>query len=139
MQQTQRETLAADVQAGVDHLRGLGVERVLTLGFCFGGSASWVQSADTPGLAGCIGFYGGPQRVPAEAEAAMTAPLLMLAAGADAHIPVPDVQALADRVPVDARLVVFDGAPHSFFDRTAPEHADACVRAWGEIRTFVDS
>ena len=135
--QVQQATLALDVQAGVEHLRSVGVERVFTLGFCFGGSASWVQSADTPRLAGCVGFYGGPQRVPADAEPRMQAPLLMLAAGADAHIPVADVQALAERVPVDARVVVFDGAPHSFFDRTAPEHADECARAWREIRAFV--
>jgi carboxymethylenebutenolidase len=134
--QTRPETIAADVQAGVEHLRALGAQQVFTLGFCFGGSFSWRQSGDTPGLAGCVGFYGRPERV-GERLDHMTAPLLMLQAGADPHIPVPDAEQLAERVPVPARLHVFDGLPHSFFDRTAPQHAAACDQAWLLIRDFV--
>jgi carboxymethylenebutenolidase len=125
--------IAADVQAAVAHL---GVERVFTVGFCFGGSSSWRQSLDTPGLAGCVGFYGRPERVGTEL-AGMTAPLLMLHAGADPGIPTEDVEQLAAAVPVEAELHVFDGLPHSFFDRTAPEHAEACDRAWELIGDFV--
>jgi carboxymethylenebutenolidase len=129
-------TIALDVQAGVAHLRSLGVEQVFTIGFCFGGAYSWRQSADTPGLAGCIGFYGKPERVEGAVEQ-MRAPLLLLHAGADPNIPVDDVRQLADSAPVEADLVVFDGMPHSFFDRTAAEHADACIEAWGHITRFV--
>ena len=128
--------IAADVQAAAAHLRELGAERVLTLGFCFGGSASWRQSADTPGLAGCVGFYGRPERVGSELGG-MTAPLLMLQAGADPGIPTEDVERLAAAVPVEAELHVFPGMPHSFFDRTAPEHAEACDRAWDLVEAFV--
>ncbi len=128
--------IAADTAAGVAHLRARGVERVFTLGFCFGGSYSWRQSADTPGLAGCIGFYGRSS-IPLPVVDQMTAPLLMLVAGGDAHIPVEDPKQLAEVVPVPADLVVFDGMPHSFFDRTAPEHAGECEKAWGHICGFV--
>jgi carboxymethylenebutenolidase len=131
-------TIALDVQAGVQHLRSLGVEQVFTLGFCFGGAYSWRQSADTRGLSGCIGFYGKPERVEGAVER-MQSPLLLLHAGADPNIAVEDVQALADAAPVEADLVVFDGMPHSFFDRTAAEHADACVEAWGLITSFVSA
>lgn len=136
VQQTTAEGVAADVQAGVEHLRSLGVERVFTLGFCFGGSYSWRQSADTPGLAGAIGFYGRAAISQPVLER-MTAPLLLLVAGADAHIPVSDPEQLAAEAPVETDLVVFEGAPHSFFDRTAPEHAEACVTAWERITGFV--
>lgn len=136
VKQTTAPTIGADVQAGVAHLRSLGVERVFTLGFCFGGAYSWRQSADTPGLAGCVGFYGRPSLVEGAVDR-MQAPLLMLHAGADANIAVEEVQALADEAPVDAELVVFDGLPHSFFDRTAPQHAEACTKAWADITAFV--
>jgi carboxymethylenebutenolidase len=136
VQQTTPEGIAADVQAAVAHLRGLGVEKVFTLGFCFGGSYSWRQSADTPGLAGAIGFYGRAAISQPVLEQ-MTAPLLMLIAGADAHIPVSDPKQIADEAPVAADFVVFEGAPHSFFDRTAPEHAEACRTAWEHIVGFV--
>ncbi|MCW2621019.1 MAG: Dienelactone hydrolase family [Frankiales bacterium] len=134
--QTTPAGVAADVQAGVARVRELGADRVFTLGFCFGGGMSWRQSADTPGLAGCIGFYGrvGPAL---EVAPAMQAPLLMLIAGADAHIPVEESRALADRAAVEAEFVVFEGAPHSFFDRTAAEHAAAAERAWECIQAFV--
>ena len=136
VKQCQPATVALDVQAGVAHLRSLGVEHVFTMGFCFGGAYSWRQSADTPGLAGCIGFYGRPVLVEGAVEG-MQAPLLMLHAGADPNIPVEDVQQLADDAPVDAELLVFDGMPHSFFDRTAADHAEACAEAWGRITSFV--
>ena len=103
-----------------------------------GGGYSWRQSADTAGLTGCIGFYGRPSLV-TDAVDRMAAPLLMLIAGADANLPPADSEALAAaagaRVPVE--LVVFDGAPHSFFDRSFAEHEAHCVRAWDEIRRFV--
>jgi carboxymethylenebutenolidase len=89
VQQGTPEGTALDVQAGVAHLRALGVEKVFTLGFCMGGGFSWRQSADTPGLAGCIGFYGRSAQPMAVIDR-MTAPLLMLVAGADPHIPVED-------------------------------------------------
>lgn len=138
VQQATAEGIAADVQAAVAHLRTLGCTKVFTLGFCMGGSYSWRQSADTPGLAGCIGFYGrSAMSLPVVDQ--MTAPLLMLVAGADAHIPVEDPKQVADQAPVLADFVVFDDCPHSFFDRTAPKHAAACAQAWERIGAFVGS
>ena len=56
---------SADVAAAVAYLKskdGGAVKSVFTVGFCFGGSSSWNQSALTEGLNGCIGFYGRPER-----------------------------------------------------------------------------
>jgi carboxymethylenebutenolidase len=138
VQQLTSEGVALDVAAGAAHLRSLGVERVFTLGFCMGGGYSWRQSADTPGLAGCIGFYGRPAQGRQVVEG-MTAPLLALMAGADANIPVGDVAALLADAPVASELHVFEGMPHSFFDRTAPEHSEACITAWEHLKTFVEA
>ena len=38
---------------------------------------------------------------------------------------------------VEHRIVSYEGAPHSFFDRKADEFADASARAWEETLTFV--
>ena len=38
---------------------------------------------------------------------------------------------------VDHRLVTYEGAPHSFFDRKAAEFADASEGAWAETLAFV--
>jgi carboxymethylenebutenolidase len=34
--------------------------------------------------------------------------------------------------------VIYPGAPHSFFDRTAAEHQEASSDAWRQILAFVD-
>jgi carboxymethylenebutenolidase len=144
VQQTSPQDVAADVAAAVDYLRspdGGGVRAVFTVGFCFGGGHSWRQSAVTPGLAGAIGFYGRPT-VAADVVDRMSAPLLMLVAGADANIPVGDVEAMAERVRstgTEVDLVVYDGAPHSFFDRRFADHAGACQDAWRRVREFVSA
>lgn len=141
VQQTTSEGVARDVQAAVAQLRARGARTVFTVGFCFGGAYSWRQSADTPGLAGVIGFYGKPARA-AGASDRMTAPLLMLLAGDDANIPVSEVESLAARARAagaPAEMHVFEGAPHSFFDRTAAEHAEHSARAWLLLRNFIDA
>jgi carboxymethylenebutenolidase len=142
VEQTTAEGVAADVAAGVSYLRskdGGAVARVFTVGFCFGGARSWAQSADTPGLDGCIGFYGRPALAQSGIDR-MTAPLLLLMAGADVNISPADAEAFAARVRargLRADVHVYDGAPHSFFDRSFAEHRGACDDAWHRILEFV--
>ena len=112
---------------------------MFTVGFCFGGSNSWNQSAMTAGLSGCIGFYGRPARSE-PLISKMKAPLLVLIAGADrATTPEQNKefqQALtSDGVPYEAH--VYEGAPHSFFDRSYEQWKDACDDAWNRMLAFV--
>ena len=141
LDQTQPKTIAEDVAAAVEFLRAQpGIGPVFTVGFCFGGSNSWAQSAAGHDLAGCMGFYGIPSRVESLVPD-MQAPLLLLAAGAD-FTPPETVAAFAEQVRavgVEASMTVFEGAPHSFFDRTFAEHADACAQAWREMLSFMDA
>jgi carboxymethylenebutenolidase len=143
VKQTTPQGVAADVAAGVGHLRspaGGAVASVFTVGFCFGGGYSLRQAAEQPGLAGSIGFYGQPSRA-LELSDAIAAPLLVLLAGADQNISVDETQQLVDVARghgLEADLVVYDGAPHSFFDRSYAEHAQACADAWVRIAAFVD-
>jgi carboxymethylenebutenolidase len=144
VEKTTPEGIAADVAAAVAYLRSPGnndaATAIFTVGFCFGGGYSWRQSADQPGLAGAIGFYGRPA-LAADRIDALHAPLLMLLAGADAHLPAADAESLAaaaDQRGVVATVVIYPGAPHSFFDRTAQENAEASADAWTQIQTFMD-
>src|SRR5262245_23801632 len=64
VEKAQPATIAEDVGAAVAWLRQQpGISSVFSVGFCWGGSNSWAQSAAGHGLAGCIGFYGIPSRV----------------------------------------------------------------------------
>jgi carboxymethylenebutenolidase len=140
--QTKRETVAADCAASIEFLRskeGGSVSSVFTVGFCFGGAMSWRQSADQPGLSGAIGFYGRPAMVQ-EAIPQMKTPLLLLIAGADQATPQEDFVKF-DQELTEARVphqkVVYQGAPHSFFDRSFAQHKEACDDSWRQMLSFI--
>jgi carboxymethylenebutenolidase len=40
---------------------------------------------------------------------------------------------------VPNEIVIYPGAPHSFFDRTRDEHREACDDAWRRMLAFVGS
>lgn len=140
LEQTPPQAVDMDARAGAAWLRspaGGAVTSVFTVGFCYGGSTSWRQSATLPGVAGCIGFYGVPARV-AEHVADFRAPILVMAAGEDFTPPAVSQQFADDaRAHVESEMVLFEGAPHSFFDRTFAEHREACDEAWRRMLDFV--
>lgn len=136
------EHVDTDLAAAIEYLRartepGLPV---VTVGFCLGGSMSWRQAGGDLDVAGCAGFYGKPTVV-GEAAARARRPTVMLIAGADKATPVADQLALAETMrgagaEVDA--VVYDGAPHSFFDRAYGDWAEACADAWEHVLALTD-
>jgi carboxymethylenebutenolidase len=142
--------ISADIRAAADHLRMADEGRVtalFTTGFCFGGRLTFLSSTLGLGLAGAIGFYGppaGPGRndIPAPIDVVdqFANPVLGLFGGADPAIPTETIAAFEEaltRAGVEHRLVTYDGAPHSFFDRKADEFADASAKAWAETLTFI--
>ncbi|MDQ6603325.1 MAG: dienelactone hydrolase family protein [Chloroflexota bacterium] len=147
--QTKADQIALDTAAALDHLKNLGVTTMFTVGFCFGGSNSWLQAANGLGLAGAIGFYGrpvGPTRdgssAPIERVGDYTAPLLGLFGGADAGIPQSAVEAFDAALTTAGKqhaFTTYPGAPHSFFDRRFAEHQEACEDAWGRMLAFIES
>jgi len=142
VQDTTPEGIAMDTTAAITYLKsndGGAVKSVFTVGFCFGGSNSWNQSAFQPDLNGAIGFYGRPMRSEPNISK-MKAPLLLLVAGADAATPYEafvefDRQLTEAEVPHE--MHVYEGAPHSFFDRTFAQWKDACDDAWRRMLAFV--
>jgi len=147
---TLHETLNADIAAAAAYLRsakGGSVERLYTVGFCFGGRLSYLQAASGIDAAGVIGFYGppvGPNRAglpaPADEASRFTSPVLELWGGADRGIEAEAVRAF-DQALGDAGVphtsVTYSGAPHSFFDRHASEHAEASADAWRRMLEFM--
>ena len=149
VEQTRYDQLLADLSAAAASLRERHEVRALfTVGFCFGGRLSFL--AGTRGeleLAGVIGFYGVPvgagragMPAPADVAASMRAPVLGLFGGDDPSIPADSVaafEAALQEAGVEHELVTYPGAPHSFFDRKAEQHADASADAWRRVTEFV--
>lgn len=141
VQQTTPDGIKADVAVAAAHLKskdGGAVKSVFTVGFCFGGSNSWNQSAGGHGLNGCIGFYGRPERSQMNIPN-MKSPLLLLIAGADftPQEAFQDFDRQLTEAKVPHEMHVYEGAPHSFFDRTFAEWKDACDDAWHRILAFI--
>jgi carboxymethylenebutenolidase len=138
-----------DVAAATDFLRsGDGGEaaRLYTVGFCIGGRISLLQARSGLDLSGVIGFYPWPvgahrSGLPAPADEAprFGSSVLTIYGGADAGIPAEareEFDRALEAAGVERRTVVYEGAPHSFFDRTS-EFAEANAAAWDEVLRFM--
>ncbi|HEY1455653.1 MAG TPA: dienelactone hydrolase family protein [Candidatus Dormibacteraeota bacterium] len=139
---TTPENIALDVAAAKEYLEtpdGGAVDSVFTVGFCFGGSSSWNMSALLDGLSGCIGFYGRPSRSEAYVSR-MKTPLLVLVAGADQATSPEEAEEFERKLSaagVPHEQHVYEGAPHSFFDRGFEQWKDACDDAWRRMLGFI--
>ena len=142
VEKTPPEAVNADTAAAIEYLRsadGGAPDRVFTVGFCWGGSNSWRQSAEQPGLAGAIGFYGVPSRAQ-DVAGRMRAPLLIFAAGQD-FTPVETTEQFAEEVRSqggEVRVQVYADAPHSFFDRTFDQYRAECDDSWRQMLAFMN-
>ena len=142
LEKTTQEMIAMDVAAAHAYLKskdGGGVKSVFTVGFCFGGSSSWNQSALQRELNGAIGFYGRPPRSETYISD-MKAPLLLLIAGDDAATPLDASKEFEHKLKaagVSTEMHIYEGAPHSFFDRTFAQWKEAGDDAWRRMLAFV--
>jgi carboxymethylenebutenolidase len=148
--QTTPQGVQADAAAAVEWLRstaGGSPGAIFTVGFCFGGRHSWLAAAGGHGLAGAVGFYGGPGPFrdgspgPTQRAAEFDAPILGLMGGADPAISADDVagfERALEAAGVEHELVTYEGAPHSFFDRKQEEFAEASEDAWARVLAFVE-
>ena len=147
VEKTTDDSVQADTRAAAEWLRAAGCGSVFTVGFCFGGRKSWLAAASGHGLAGAIGFYGRPgpgqdgSPGPTQRARELAAPILALMGGDDPGIPVEDAEAFdraLDDAGVEHDVVIYPGAPHSFFDRKYEEFADASADAWNRVRAFIE-
>lgn len=149
VQQLRLPTVFADAKASLEHLhRATGSNASsFTVGFCLGGSLSLYTGTEDMGLAGIIAFYAGLSRQMDENKGTVLAasdkvhyPVLGLFGGADQGIPRAQVQQLdeqLDKAEVEHEIVIYPGAPHSFFDRRATEYADASADSWKRVLEFI--
>jgi carboxymethylenebutenolidase len=147
VQQIEFPYFLSDVTAALTYLQSQAPVPSFTVGFCMGGNLSLLTAAEDLPLSGAIALYAGmgrrftgaPGFLPDRATS-IRVPVLGLFGGADQGIPVETVeefdQALREAA-VDHEIVIYDGAPHSFFDRRFEEHADACADAWRRVLDFL--
>lgn len=127
-----------------------GVSEVVTVGFCFGGSHSYLASANLSlAPTATVSFYGGLDETrlgvfprPATEAPKLTGPLLGIFGGADPSIPpelVEELDLALTHSHIDHEFVTYPDAPHSFFDRAYQSHEAECNDAWSRVLRFVRS
>lgn len=148
VQQMTPESFGQDLTAAVSYLRaGTGASiPTFTVGFCMGGSLSLWAGTRGLHLAGVVAFYSSLTRrfgavTPVlEWAGQIESPVLGLFGGADEGIPADQIAQLENTLAgagTDHEIVVYPGAPHSFFDRRATDFAEASADAWSRIQGFV--
>lgn len=148
IQQMTPVTFGLDLDAAVEAIRsGPGHDLpAFTVGFCMGGSLSLWAGTRGYDLSGVIGFYASLSRsfgavTPALGWASqIQCPVLGLFGGADQGIPQSDVDRLRHELEdagIPNEIVVYPGAPHSFFDKKAAEFATESGDAWNRVQGFI--
>jgi len=148
VRQTTPAQIQADVAAALTYVRQTtGAPAATVVGFCFGGAQAFLAATNPDlDLAGVVGFYGAlsGERLgipaPKDEIAGARHPVLALFGGADAGIGAEDRAVFAEnleRSGVQHEIVVYDGAPHSFFDRKQDEFAEASSDAWRRTLGFL--
>ncbi|SRR5579884_1893167 len=148
LQQLRPATFFADVTAGLNYLRTgeRAQQATFVVGFCLGGALSFYTATEPAfDLAGVVGFYAGVglnigNETFLEASKRISVPLLGLFGGADSFVPNEQVEVLDHNLNqnhIEHEIVVYPGAPHSFFDHSAEQFAEASSDAWQRVLSFI--
>jgi carboxymethylenebutenolidase len=149
--QLSADGLEADLDATLAHLAGAGfaAPRVGVVGFCMGGSVSFLAAARRS-LGAAVTFYGGGIAegrfgIPALAELApqLQTPWLGLFGDQDQTIPVEQVEALrtaAASASVPTEIVRYADAEHGFHcDARSSYHEVSAKDAWARALQWFDT
>ena len=117
-------------------------DRVASIGFCWGGGASFAYAAHQPKLKGAVVFYGTPPSKSAMANIAC--PILGLYGKDDARVTstVDATTASMAQLNRSYRSRIFDGAGHGFLRQQSGRNGanqKAADEAWEEVTRFLKS
>ena len=136
-------TVPGDLSAALGHLRGLPEcsESAGVIGFCFGGTLSYLAAAALDPTC-AVSYYGSGVAGTLDKADDITCPILFHFGGNDPYLPTTDSQAVADRfadVP-DAQVLIQPEAGHAFDNFLNPMFSNppAAEAAWNATSAFLD-
>jgi carboxymethylenebutenolidase len=113
---TIREQWVSDIQACRDFLAPRG--KVCIVGYCYGGSLTWLSASMIDGLAAASSYYGS--LVQQFAGLPLQCPTIVHLGHADAGIPANDVEKTVKAAHPDTPVYIYEGAGHGF-NNPSPE------------------
>jgi carboxymethylenebutenolidase len=120
-----------DIAACRDKLAHDG--KVFIVGYCYGGSMTWLAAAKVPGLAAASSYYGS--MVQANATLKPLCPTIVHLGRQDAMIPADEVKAAVQAANPDVPVYIYDDAGHGFNNEDPARH-DAASAELARKRTL---
>ncbi len=131
------------MQGGLDKAKalGLGDDRTVAMGYCFGGAAVLELARSGAPMSGFVSFHGGLGTPDGQNYADVKAPIMVLHGTADAAISMDDFANLAKRLEaekVNHEMVTYSGAPHAFTVFGSQRYRqDADEKSWQAFTRFL--
>ena len=116
---TPLEQPLADITACRDFLAPRG--KVFVVGYCYGGSLTWLAAAKIDGLSGASSYYGS--MVQANAGLKPMCPTIVHLGRLDSGIPADDVKAAVQAANPDVPVYIYDDAGHGFNNEDPARHS----------------
>ena len=123
-----------DVQAAIDELKKNGPVGIM--GFCMGGTISFLAACRLNGLSAAVCYYGG--QIVKNADEKPKVPTQMHFGEQDASIPMSDVETIKNKRGGDCEIYVYPNAQHGFHcDERGSYNAEAAKSAWQRSMAFL--
>jgi carboxymethylenebutenolidase len=125
-----------DSQAAIDNLKEKDGARLGIMGFCMGGTVSFLAACRLAGLNAAVCYYGG--QIARFADEKPKVPTLMHFGEKDASIPMSDVEKIKDKRGQDCEIYVYPEAQHGFHcDERGSYHERSAKLAWQRTLSFL--
>jgi dienelactone hydrolase len=144
-----REAMRTRLAAGLEQaqlLPGVDPERVVAIGYCFGGAAALEMARAGADVDGFVSFHGGLGTPEGQDYSATQGKVLILHGADDPVAPMDTVAQLANELTaagVDFDMEIYGGARHSFTEWSADREssrydAQADLKSWDALLTFLN-
>jgi len=127
------DAMLRDADAALKDIKGAGPSGIM--GFCLGGTISFLAACRLSGLSAAVCYYGGG--IARFAGETPKCPTQMHFGRKDAHIPMTAVDETKAKRP-ECEVYVYDEADHGFHcDERGSYHAESAKIAWGRTTAFL--
>ncbi len=148
-----RELMRSRAQRALASLKDEGAavldaDRIVALGFCFGGTTAIELARSGAAIDGVVSFHGNPQPVVPAAKGEIKASVLVLHGADDGFVPDANLRAFESEMRTagaDWTLVSLAGAKHCFAEKEADNRPPGCIyneraakRAYAMLDQFLD-
>jgi len=126
------DNMMKDITAALDNVKGVGPAGIV--GYCMGGTASFLGACRVPGFKAAVSYYGG--MIGKFADEKPKCPLMMHFGEKDEGIPMATVEDIKKKQP-QAETFTYPDAPHGFAcDERGSFRAGARDVAWKRTTDF---